>query len=121
MQINGRGALFFNFGSTLSRNNRQPWANRGCSESASVVNIFTKASDPWRSLGASASCPRRYAPGALGEKLARWAHRNIAVLAQANKLVRTAGAVLRRREKFTVSELAGGPYVDAQAAEEILV
>jgi hypothetical protein len=37
-----------------------------------------------------------------------------------HKLVRTAGAVLRRREKFTVSELAGGPYVDAQAAEEIL-
>jgi transposase len=45
--------------------------------------------------------------------LGRWtkgllarAHRNVAVVALANKLARIAWAVLRRREKFTVGELA---------------
>jgi hypothetical protein len=45
----------------------------------------------------------RHAAWALDKRLAR---SNVAVVALANKLARIAWAVLRRREKFTVGELA---------------
>jgi hypothetical protein len=39
-----------------------------------------KASDPWRSLGASASCRTRYAAGALAKSLLALESRNIVAL-----------------------------------------
>ena len=65
--------------------------------------IFAQAADPWSASG-SAVCGRGDTPlGRWAKALMARAHRNVAVVAFANKLARIAWAVLRRGEPFAAT------------------
>jgi hypothetical protein len=68
--------------------------------------VFAKAADPWRALGTSAACERDTVLGRRVRGLLARSHKNIAVVALANKMARIAWAVPQRRERFAVGGLS---------------